>query len=552
LSAIAAISRRVVIITATPYSGNAAEFASMTSLGAAPGDGPPLMFRRSREDVGDRRARRHRFATVRIGRAEFRLQRLLERYSRDVWHGAPDGADGARLAMTILRKRALSSPAAAVRSLTRRLDLLRGTAAAPRQLSLFDEASEPDDTLPDAALATPGLADANLERRWLASLIDAAGRAAASDSKQRLLLRLLSRVGREAVILFTEYRDTLKQLSEALPGALHLHGGLTSAERATVQRQFNERGGILLATDAAAEGLNLQRRCRLIVNYELPWNPARLEQRIGRIDRIGQRRRVHAITLVARDTAEDLVVARLARRLARVAATLGERDRLASLLTDARTARAVIAGTLPAIEDERPAAAPLPRAEDTDFPTVRVAGQLARATPEPAVRRMPVIASLRASNVVAPGWIAIVRAALVTGRGTIAERPFIFHIAARHVPKPSTHREARTIARTPTGIAEAAAASDPVVRRWCDEVQSVHDAAVRLRMARETSFRGERARSIAIQAGLFDGRALRQASRLAGHDEQRRREHERHLRGLEDGRALRLECTVDALLIVWG
>ena len=110
LSAVAARSRRLVIITATPYSGDASGFASMTSLGAAPGDPPPLMFRRSREEVGDGRARRHRFATVRIGRAEFRLQRLLERYSRDVWRDAPESANGARLAMTILRKRALSSP----------------------------------------------------------------------------------------------------------------------------------------------------------------------------------------------------------------------------------------------------------------------------------------------------------------------------------------------------------------------------------------------------------------------------------------------------------
>ena len=70
------------------------------------------------------------------------------------------------------------------------------------------------------------------------------------------------------------------------------------------------------------------------MNYELPWNPARLEQRIGRVDRIGQQRAVHAITLVARDTAEDLVIANLARRLARVVATLGERDRLGAFLTD--------------------------------------------------------------------------------------------------------------------------------------------------------------------------------------------------------------------------
>src|SRR6185369_12667178 len=104
------------------------------------------------------------------------------------------------------------------------------------------EPPEPDEALPEGALATPGLADLGEEERWLTTLIEAAGRAAGADSKERRLLRLLSRASGEAVIVFTEYRDTLRQLAAVLPDALHLHGGLTSAERAVVQRQFNEHG----------------------------------------------------------------------------------------------------------------------------------------------------------------------------------------------------------------------------------------------------------------------------------------------------------------------
>jgi len=551
LSAVAARARRVVIVTATPCSGDAAGFSSMTSLGACPGEPLPLMFRRSRDEVGDRRARRHRFATVRIGRAEFRLQRLLERYSRDVWREASAGADGARLAMTVLRKRALSSPAAALRSLTRRLDLLRGAIPAPRQLSLFEEEPEPDETLPDTALGTPGLADADLESRWLATLIDAAGRAAAHDSKQRRLLRLLGRAAREPVIIFTEYRDTLRQLAGAMPSALHLHGGLTSAERAAVQRRFNEDGGILLATDAAADGLNLQRRCRLLVNYELPWNPARLEQRIGRVDRIGQRRTVHAITLVARDTAEDLVVARLARRLARVAATFGERDRLAALLTDARTARAVIGGGAVDIDDDGPAAPRLPSAGEGDFPAAAVAEQLTRAIPDRPLPPTTVVARLRASRSIPSGFVAIVRAAVVTDRGVVAERPFVFHVAVEGVAKPSSQSEAKTMARGATAIVEAAAPGHPSVRLWMDGVQAAHDTAVRLRIARENALGRERAPARGVQPGLFDGRALLDAARLVDRDVQHQRGHERYIRSLDDERSVRMECTVAALLIVW-
>ena len=313
----------------------------MLSIGAAPGEAPPLMFRRSRADAGDERPRRHRFARVTISRVETRLQRRLEQDTRDVWRRDARRPARARLAMTILRKRALSSPAALARSLRRRLALLEGAAEMPRQLSLFDE--DVEDEVPDSALAAPGLADGAREREWLAMLIDVADEAAACDSKLRYLQRLLRRAACESVVIFTEYRDSLLRLAEALPSARHLHGGLDAAERDAVQRRFNAEGGWLLATDAAAEGLNLHERCHVIVNYELPWNPARLEQRIGRVDRIGQRRAVHAITLVARDTAEDLVIANLARRLARVVATLGERDRLGAFLSDLQVARRVIA-----------------------------------------------------------------------------------------------------------------------------------------------------------------------------------------------------------------
>src|SRR5258708_20466028 len=183
----------------------------MAALGAAGGDPPPLMFRRSREDAGDPRRRRHRFATVRITRAEIRLQRLLERYSRLVWRNAAADVEGARLAVTILRKRALSSPAAAARSLRRRLALLPGQdlAAPPRQLALFDEDDDVGDGLVEAALGAPGLADIAAERRWLTASIEAADEAAGVDSKERYLRRLLDRVGREPVIGFTQYRAPL-------------------------------------------------------------------------------------------------------------------------------------------------------------------------------------------------------------------------------------------------------------------------------------------------------------------------------------------------------
>ena len=140
LSRISRRSRALVLITATPFSGDIAAFESLASLGTRTADDPPTMFRRSREDAGLSHTRRHRFASIRVSAAERHLHRLLERYTSEVWTSSPD--EGARLAMTILRKRALSSPRTVARSLDRRIALLNARPSAPQQLSLFDDELE--------------------------------------------------------------------------------------------------------------------------------------------------------------------------------------------------------------------------------------------------------------------------------------------------------------------------------------------------------------------------------------------------------------------------
>jgi superfamily II DNA or RNA helicase len=561
LAGIADRARRVVTITATPYSGDTAGFASMAALGALPGEGPPLMFRRAREDVGDPRRRRHRFAAVRITRAESRLQRLLERYSGEVWRNAPGDTDGARLAVTILRKRALSSPAAAWRSLKRRLDLLlsQPLATAPRQLPLFDDDDEVDDELPETALGAPGLADAALEHRWLATLIEAAEAAAAVDSKLRCLRRLLERVGTEPVVVFTEYRDTLLQLASALPPSACLHGGLTAGERAAVQAWFNEAGGLLLATDAAAEGLNLQGRCRIIVNYELPWNPARLEQRIGRVDRIGQQRTVHAITLVARDTAEDLVIANLAKRLARVVATLGEQDRLGAFLTDARTARMVIAGAAADEPDAGPDAAEAVIRQPAVSEEARAAGErlaLRRGTRGLTVgpRHGPadiVVSTLHASAGLPAGLvIGVCCTARTEGGELVARRVVLLHVPGE-VARPRTLAAARRAAAHAIASLPDVRETCPDLARWFAGVTQVHDRSIDRRLAREAALHDRPAATGPVQAGLFDRRALRAADDLSDTERAIQAEHRRQMTMLDGARQPRLSCAPMAVLILW-
>jgi hypothetical protein len=183
----------------------------------------------------------------------------------------------------------------------------------------FDDPGAGDDE-PDTALRSPGLHDRSDERHRLEYVLGLARTAAADESKLHALKRLLSRAG-EAAIVFTEYRDTLQRIGTVLThvDSVQLHGALTVPERADALRRFT-RGDVrlLLATDAASEGLNLHHRCRLVVNFELPWTPLRLEQRAGRVDRIGQKRRVHAVHLVAAATCEEVTVARLVSRLNRM------------------------------------------------------------------------------------------------------------------------------------------------------------------------------------------------------------------------------------------
>jgi len=124
---------------------------------------------------------------------------------------------------------------------------------------------------------------------------------------------------RRKLILFTEHKDTLFYLYDRITsllggedGVVLIHGGVKREERRKVQERFTQDKDvvIMIATDAAGEGINLQ-RANLMVNYDLPWNPNRLEQRFGRIHRIGQTEVCHLWNLVASETRAGDVFQRL-------------------------------------------------------------------------------------------------------------------------------------------------------------------------------------------------------------------------------------------------
>lgn len=276
--------------------------------------------------------------------------------------GKADQLDGKRkgsvgFALTALQRRLASSPEAIFQSLKRRRERLerrlreermgiRGQNILAETLSgNLAEVPEDDDdlnaeeqenleeTLVDQATASRSIAELEGEIIILQSLEQQAKALVASgkDRKWDELSRILQNEpqmhdagGRmRKIIIFSEHRDTLNYLQEKIAGVLGshnaivvIHGGVHRDDRRKVQALFRSEPDIrvLVATDAAGEGINLQ-NANLMVNYDLPWNPNRLEQRFGRIHRIGQQEVCHLWNLVAKETREGDVYFRLLEKL---------------------------------------------------------------------------------------------------------------------------------------------------------------------------------------------------------------------------------------------
>jgi SNF2 family DNA or RNA helicase len=271
-------------------------------------------------------------------------------------------------ALTLLQRRLASSPEAIYQSLRRRLERLeerlreekllrRGSATATMPLSDSPDLSEEDiedlDDAPEAELeqaeeqivdqstAAQTIAELEKEIVELRSLAQEAARLRRSgkDEKWQRLSETLqlpemfdANRNRRKLVLFTEHRDTLNYLAGKLADRLGnqnaivaIHGGTPRERRRQVQEAFENDPEVLvlIATDAAGEGINLHRRAHLMVNYDLPWNPNRIEQRFGRIHRIGQREVCHLWNLVAHETREGEVWHRLLSKLRTQRESLG-------------------------------------------------------------------------------------------------------------------------------------------------------------------------------------------------------------------------------------
>lgn len=161
------------------------------------------------------------------------------------------------------------------------------------------------------------------------------------EAKFGELLRVLDssdviRSDREKLLIFTEHRDTLENLTERLRNkgyaVVTIHGGMDVDARKQAQLEFRRKAKIMVATDAAGEGINLQ-FCRYMINWDIPWNPNRLEQRMGRIHRYGQPSDVWVYNLVAVNTREGSVLEKVLRKLDVMRDQMGN-DRVYDVIAD--------------------------------------------------------------------------------------------------------------------------------------------------------------------------------------------------------------------------
>lgn len=314
-------ARRVLLLTATPFSG-LDDGHALSDLGTLGADDDLVVFRRTRADIGMTTRRRTRTLTIGPAPEERRMFDVLHGFERAAGRAATvETADATRLLLSVLRKRALSTPTALALSATRRLAHLdEGPSDAPEpQQAMFDFGDD------DGGALRVGIGLPNeRERVWMRRLLAAASAAARASRKIRRVADLLTRTN-EPAIVFTEYRDSL----EAVASALHrrhcataiAHGGLSAGELMRALASFTSGDvRLLLATDVASQGLNLHQRARWVIHLDVPWNPMRLEQRAGRVDRLGQRRDIHVTRVVLALEEDATFSARIDHRTAIAAA----------------------------------------------------------------------------------------------------------------------------------------------------------------------------------------------------------------------------------------
>lgn len=388
-------TEHLLLLTATPHRGRndtfkkllqlldedifATEEIAATRVRELENDGLNKFFiRRLKEDMKDWQGRplyKNRFTqtiSYELTPPEKRLYDAVTRYLTKQKEEATQTRNiHVSLALTVMQRRLVSSIYAIRNTLRKRMNALQGVVdEINRNPSLwqqrhklegydvdglddYDELGDDDREALENILADPRkfklfttatsiqeIQEEAKEVRQLFELAEELYNGQQAERKYEKLQELLTNqqvVLGEKLVIFTEHKDTLDYLNQRLTNngyqVVTIHGGKTVDERRQAQSQFaTPETQILIATDAAGEGINLQ-FCRLLINWDIPWNPNRLEQRMGRIHRYGQLQDVLVFNMVASNTREGQVLERLLSKLDVIRTSMGD-DRVYDVIQD--------------------------------------------------------------------------------------------------------------------------------------------------------------------------------------------------------------------------
>ncbi|RAW44344.1 helicase [Halorubrum sp. 48-1-W] len=386
--AVANNSDALLLLTGTPHKGKSDQFYFLISLldpyrfghesQIEPEALDDLMIRRLKDDMYETDGTRMfpekniEALGVEMSAAERKLYDDVTEYIREYYNLArQEENQAAGFTMVIYQKRLVSSIYAIRKSLENRMRAIQnegtGQELPDDVQELIPQYSTEPETLTDAernrveeALETvtitqnPDQVQAELDR---VKQLWQQAKAIETDSKAQILKQFVGRILREdpdeKVLIFTEYTDTLEYLrDEIFPehDIAQVYGDLNQDRRRREMEKFEEEANIMLATDAAQEGLNLQ-FAHIMVNYDLPWNPIRIDQRMGRLHRYGQEHTVEIRNLFFKDTRESEILSLLLEKTDQIEADLGMRsDVMGRVLEDVdldETIMAAIANDTP-------------------------------------------------------------------------------------------------------------------------------------------------------------------------------------------------------------
>lgn len=367
---LSSITHHLVFLTATPHKGDPENFRLFLDL-LEPGffatdemvkqsiqnKDNPLFIRRIKEDLKDFEGkplflpRYVKTVTFELGKSSPREKELyneLSRYVEEQYNIAlsKNGKRNVAFALVILQRRLASSIYALLKSLERRKKRLEEltsskttTQKIEQDIEDIDDLSEQERWQKEFEWETLSVAETKEELQkeiyTINSLIIKSSEIIKNEEEIKLkkLKESLSELSQKVqekekrkILIFTESRDTLEYLEKKIRewgySVNTIHGAMRLEERVNAETVFRNQTEIMVATEAAGEGINLQ-FCNLMINYDIPWNPNRLEQRMGRIHRYGQTREVFVHNLVASDTREGKVLTRLFEKVEEIKNVLG-------------------------------------------------------------------------------------------------------------------------------------------------------------------------------------------------------------------------------------